>query len=456
MTGSAQLRYPNQSGHKGAHMAVIMTSAADNAASRTSTRQWVLVFVLFIASILNTADRMGVSIAATQITQELQISPVEMGYLLSSFFWTYAIGQIVAGWFVDRYPIKWVFAIGFVVWSLATFFTGYAEGLLALVVLRLILGAGESVAFPAYSKVVASEFPASRMGLPNAILNSGAKVGAALGMLIGGLLIANYGWRVMFFVLGGVGVVFLLPWLLYGPTTKKPAVQQIGEVDQGPSFWEILRTRDAWGTFLGQSGYMYAYTFGLTWLPTYLIQQRHISLAKMGFLGALPFWGAAIFAIIAAYISDSMISKGGSATRIRKGFVAVGLVLSMASYPSALVEDLTSSLILLNISYAGMGIITSNHWAITQTLSGKLASGRWSGVQNCIGSAMGIVAPIASGYIVQQTGDYSLAFLVMVIFAFIGLIGWVFVVGPIKPIDWEARRAQQELSRQSRLNGGSQ
>lgn len=440
----------------GKHMAVIITSTADSAASGTTGRQWILVFVLFIASILNTADRMGVSIAATQITQELHISPVEMGYLLSSFFWTYAIGQIVAGWFTDRYPVKWVFAIGFIVWSLATFFTGFAGSLVALLILRLILGAGESVAFPAYSKVVATEFPASRMGLPNAILNSGAKVGAALGMLIGGLLIANYGWQVMFFVLGSVGVVFLIPWFIYGPAAQRPTVQQADEVEQGPSFWEILRTRDAWGTFLGQSGYMYAYTFGLTWLPTYLIQQRHISLAKMGFLGALPFWGAAIFAVIAAYISDSMISKGGSATRIRKGFVAVGLVLSMASYPSALVEDLTTSLILLNISYAGMGIITSNHWAITQTLSGKLASGRWSGVQNCIGSAMGIIAPIASGYIVQQTGDYSLAFLVMVVFAFIGLIGWVFVVGPVKPIDWAARRKPEEISRESRLDGGSQ
>lgn len=437
-------------------MAVIIASAVDGAASKTTSRQWMLVFVLFIASILNTADRMGVSIAATQITQELHISPVEMGYLLSSFFWTYAIGQIVAGWFIDRYPVKWVFAIGFIVWSLATLLTGFAGSLAALLILRLILGAGESVAFPAYSKVVASEFPASRMGLPNAILNSGAKVGAALGMSIGGLLIANYGWQVMFFVLGGVGVVFLVPWFFYGPASNKPVARKTGEIEQGPSFWEILRSRDAWGTFLGQSGYMYAYTFGLTWLPTYLIQQRHISLAKMGFLGALPFWGAAVFAVIAAHISDSMISKGGSATRIRKGFVAVGLVLSMASYPSAIVEDLTMSLILLNISYAGMGIITSNHWAITQTLSGKLASGRWSGVQNCIGSAMGIVAPIASGYIVQQTGDYSLAFLVMIIFAFIGLIGWVFVVGPIKPIDWEARRKQLEKSRHSRLEGGFQ
>lgn len=423
-------------------MATTSTSESSSA-SGTTGRQWMLVFVLFVASILNSVDRMGVSIAGSQITAELGISPVEMGYILSSFFWTYAVGQIVAGWFIDRYPVKWVFAIGFVIWSVATLLGGLAQGVASLLILRMILGAGQSVAFPAYSKVVASEFPPARMGLPNAILNSGAKVGAALGMLIGGMLIAAYGWRVMFFVLGGVGLLFLILWHNYGPASGCKAGRKADAAEAGPTFMEILRTRDAWGTFLGQSGYMYAYTFGLTWLPIYLVQQRHISLAKMGLLGALPFWGAAISAVIAAYIADSLIARGHSATRIRKAFVATGLLLSMTAYPSAVVDDLTTSLILLNVAYVGLGIITSNHWAITQTLSGKLASGRWSGVQNCIGSAMGIIAPIASGYIVQITGDYSLAFLVMAVFAAVGIVGWVFVVSEIKPIDWNARRTRR-------------
>jgi MFS family permease len=366
-----------------------------------------------------------------------------MGYLLSSFFWTYAVGQIVSGWFIDRYPIKWVFAIGFVVWTLATFFTGFIQGLLSLFVLRFILGAGESVAYPAYSKIIASEFPPTKMGLPNAILNSGAKVGAALGILAGGLLIAAYGWRMMFFVLGGVGIVFLVLWFIYAPEPKRKSPEQIGGSDTGPSFWTILRTRDAWGTFIGQSGYTYAYFFGLTWLPTYLAQQRHITLADMGLVGALPFWGAAIFAIIAASVADSLISKGHSATKIRKTFVATGFLLSVAAYPSATVENLMVSLILLNIAYAGLGIVVSNHWAITQTLAGPLAAGRWAGVQNCIGAVMGIIAPIASGYIVQLTGNYSLAFLIMAVLAVVAAMAYVFIVGEVAPINWDARRTQQ-------------
>jgi MFS transporter, ACS family, D-galactonate transporter len=423
--------------------ATTMTAAGLSSSSRTTVDQWILVFVLFLAGVLNSADRTSLSVAAPQLIAELHISPIQMGYLLSAFFWTYAIGQIVSGWFIDRYSVRWVFAIGFVIWTLATFCTGWVQGIISLFVLRLILGAGESVAYPAYSKIIASEFPPTKMGLPNAILNSGTKVGAALGILIGGTLIAAYGWRMMFFVLGGVGIVFLVLWFMYAPEPEGKASEQPAGTEPGPSFWEILRTRDAWGTFIGQSGYTYAYFFGLTWLPTYLAQQRHIPLANMGFVGALPFWGAAISAIIAAHVADSLISKGRSATKIRKSFVATGFVLSVAAYPSAFVEDLTASLILLNIAYAGLGIVVSNHWAITQTLAGRLAAGRWAGVQNSIGAVMGIIAPIASGYIVQLTGNYTLAFLIMAVLAVVGAAAYVFMVGEVAPINWEARRAQR-------------
>ena len=118
-------------------------------------------------------------------------------------------------------------------------------------------------------------------------------------------------------------------------------------------------------------------------------------------------------------------------------------MLSVAAYPSALVEDLTVSLILLNIAYAGFGIVVSNHWAITQTLAGPLAAGRWSGAQNCLGAVTGIIAPIVSGYIVQLTGNYSLAFLVMAVLALVGAAAYVFMVGEVAAIDWAGRRTQR-------------
>jgi len=414
------------------------------ASSVTTIRQWGIVAVLLLAAILNSADRSSLSIAAPALSRELMLSPVQMGFMLSAFFWTYAIGQVVAGWFTDRFPVLWVFTIGFVVWSGATLCTGLVQGMTGLLALRLLLGAGESVAFPCYSKIFATEFPPARQGLPNAILNSGTKIGAALGVLVGGVLIALYGWRMMFFVLGGSGVVFLILWFILAPRTdRKPQGQAASTATKaGPSYLDILRNRDAWGTFVGAACYNYAYFFGLTWLPSYLVQQKHLSLEKMGVIGAIPFWAAAVSAIIGGWTSDALIKKGHSTTKVRKAFVASGLVFSVAAFPSAIVEDLTVSLVLLMLAYMALGVTVSNLWAISQTLAGPTAAGKWSGAQNCLGAVAGIIAPIVSGFVVQQTGNFSLAFLIMAILALVGAGSYVFLVRTIEPIDWEARQAK--------------
>jgi MFS transporter, ACS family, D-galactonate transporter len=414
------------------------------APSATTMRQWSIVGVLMLAAILNSADRSSLAIAAPALSRELMLSPVQMGFLLSAFFWTYAIGQVVAGWFTDRFPVLWVFTIGFVVWSGATFCTGLVQGMTALLVLRLLLGGGESVAFPCYSKIFATEFPPAKQGLPNAILNSGTKIGAALGVLVGGVLIALYSWRMMFFVLGGSGVVFLILWFMLAPRTdRKPRGQAVSTATKpGPSYLDILRNRDAWGTFVGAACYNYAYFFGLTWLPSYLVQQKHLSLEKMGIIGAIPFWAAAVSAIIGGWTSDALIKKGHSTTKVRKAFVASGLVFSVAAFPSAIVEDLTASLALLTVAYTALGLTVSNLWAISQTLAGPTAAGKWSGAQNCLGAIAGIVAPIVSGLVVQQTGNFSLAFLIMAILALVGAASYVFLVRTIAPIDWGLRRGK--------------
>jgi MFS family permease len=423
-------------------MSVSAIADARPAPSATTIRQWGIVGVLLLAAILNSADRSSLAIAAPALARELMLSPVQMGFLLSAFFWTYAIGQVVAGWFTDRFPVLWVFTIGFIVWSGATFCTGLVQGMTALLVLRLLLGCGESVAFPCYSKIFATEFPPAKQGLPNAILNSGTKIGAALGVLVGGILIALYGWRMMFFVLGGSGVVFLILWFILAPRAdRKPQGQAASTATKsGPSYLDILRNRDAWGTFVGAACYNYAYFFGLTWLPSYLVQQKHLSLEKMGIIGAIPFWAAAVSAIIGGWTSDALIKKGHSTTKVRKAFVAAGLVFSVAAFPSAIVEDLTASLVLLTVAYTALGVTVSNLWAISQTLAGPTAAGKWSGAQNCLGAIAGIIAPIVSGFVVQQTGNFSLAFLIMAMLALVGAASYVFLVRTVAPIDWGARR----------------
>ena len=169
-----------------------------------------LLFLLAASVLINYIDRSNLSIAAPLIKDELGISAWQLGKLLSAFFWTYALMQIPAGWLVDRFDVKWVFAAGFFIWSASTAITGFLHGFTALLIIRVILGLGESVAFPSYGKILCGHFSESRRGFANAMLMAGLALGPALGMWVGGSAVGRFGWR-PFFVTLGLGGFALAP-----------------------------------------------------------------------------------------------------------------------------------------------------------------------------------------------------------------------------------------------------
>src|ERR1700687_3763263 len=171
-----------------------------------------LVLVLLALSVfINYVDRGNLSIAAPMLKDELGISASQLGILLSALFWTYACLQPLAGWLVDRWNVNWVFAGGFFLWSAATAATGIVHTFSGLLILRLLLGIGESVAYPSYSKIIALNFSEERRGLANAVISAGLLLGPGFGMLFGGLLMARFGWRPFFIVLGLVSLLWLVP-----------------------------------------------------------------------------------------------------------------------------------------------------------------------------------------------------------------------------------------------------
>ena len=196
-----------------------------------------VVILLVLSVSINYIDRGNLSIAAPLIKDELGISASQLGILLSSFFWTYAAFQIPCGWLVDRFEVNWVLAVGFFLWSVATAATGLIHGFAMLLALRLLLGIGESVAYPCYSKIMASHFLEHQRGLPNALIDAGTKVGPALGTLVGGILMAHFGWR-PFFIALGLGSLFWLPgWVKWMP--RGPGIAE-GHPSGIPSIPDIL------------------------------------------------------------------------------------------------------------------------------------------------------------------------------------------------------------------------
>ena len=395
-----------------------------------------VVFLLALSVFINFIDRSNLSIAAPLLKDELGLSASQLGTLLSAFFWTYGCMQIPAGWLVDRFDVKWVFAAGFFVWSAATAVTGILHGFAAWIVIRVVLGIGESVAFPSYSKILGSHFPESRRGFANAAIMAGLSLGPGVGMLVGGTAVGRFGWRPFFLALGLGSLLWLVPWLAWMPRRIATFVPELEPRVRIP---DILRERSAWGTCLGQFCINYCLYFLVTWLPFYLVRGRHFSMDRMAKIGGLIFLLSSISAIATGRLSDRWISAGASATRVRKtllGAGSTGLGVSLAA--AAVAPD---SLFVWVLAPAGIciGVNGANCWAVTQTLAGPLVSGRWAGVQNFVGNFAGAGAPALTGYLLDRTGRFYWPFLIAAVVSWVGALSWVLAVGPIKPVEWEER-----------------
>ena len=393
----------------------------------------IVLFLLAVSIFINYIDRSNLSIAAPMLKDEFGLSSSQLGLLLAAFFVTYASFQLVSGWLVDRFNVNWVFAGGFFLWSAATAGTGMVHVFWVLFVLRLLLGIGESVAYPAYSRIIILNFPQEHRGFANSVISSGLLLGPGFGLLLGGLLMTRFGWRAFFIALGLASMLWLMPWLKWMP--KNQATLR-AEVEGAPSLLEFLGLRSAWGTCLGQFGINYVSYFLLTWLPYYLVRERHFSLVEMAKIGGIAYVLGACLTALSGWMSDRWISAGGNPSVVRKTFVAGGLALAGGFVGLSVFSNPSLCIAALILGVIFFGVTASNVWAITQTLAGLQAAGRWTGFQNFTGNLAGIVAPWLTGLVLQRTGHFYWAFLILAAVAFAGAGCWIFLVGPVEQVAW--------------------
>ena len=399
-------------------------------------KQTAVLLVLGISVFINYVDRGNLSIAAPMLKDELGLSAANLGLLLSAFFWTYACLLPFSGWLVDHFDVNWVLAAGFALWSCATAVTGIVHAFAVFFVLRLLLGAGESVAYPAYSKIIALHFPEEHRGLANSVINAGLLLGPGLGMLMGGMLMARFGWRPFFIVLGLCSLLWLIPWIRWMPDARDALHLTPTGV---PSLREFLGLRSAWGTCAGLFSSNYLNYFLITWLPFYLVRERHFSMDKMARVGGTAYLLAAASTALAGWLSDRWIVAGGTPTLVRKTFAGVGVSLAGIFLGMTALSGPRLCVVTLTLGAVFLGVTGSNVYAITQTLAGPYAAGRWTGFQNSVGNLSGVVAPALAGFILQRTGHFEWAFAVATVVALLGATSWFFVVGPIEPVVWHQR-----------------
>lgn len=393
-----------------------------------------VALLLGLSIFINYFDRGTLSLAAPFIKSDQGLSDYQLGIVLSAFFWSYAGFQMISGWLVDRFNVNWVLLCGVALWCAATGVTGFANSFYALVAMRLLLGIGESVAYPSYSKIIANHFLEKQRGRANAFIGVGYACGPAVGTLLGGLLMARVGWHLFFIVVGVAGGLWLLPWIKWMPRDVMLPASGSSSV----RMLEIISQRSAWGTFGGLFSFNYLLYFLVTWLPSYLIRERHLSTKAMSIVGGIAFLALGLSVAVCGWLSDHWIAVGGVPTLVRKTFTSAGLVGASTITLAFVIRDPKIALIFLVFASLSAGACSSNLWPITQTLAGPYAVGKWTGVQNFIGNLAGIVAPWLTGLILTKTGRFLWAAAITSLVCLLGALAWSFLIERVEPVAWKA------------------
>ncbi|MEP7131347.1 MAG: MFS transporter [Sphingomicrobium sp.] len=391
----------------------------------------VLVFLLGAAIFFNYVDRGALPVAAPLLKGELNLSNEAYGWAVSAFFWIYAPVQLFAGWLCDRFSVYKLLALGITLWAASTLLMGFVGGFASLMVLRVMLGIGESLAFPGSSKIIARHVPPERRGVANASLAMGIALGPAVGTLAGGLIVANWGWRPMFFVFGAATLLWLVPWRQTVRTLSTS-----GNADDGPrvAASALLSKWPLWSMSIVHCLGNYCFYFLLAWLPLFLTKSRGFSITEMTLLASLGYGVQGACALAYGHFSDWWTRSGRSEAACRRGMMVVsqslaaGAILGLAFAHSAVMIAL-----LLCLAGAASASLSMNLYAIAQMFAGPRAAGTWVGFQNAFGNASGIFGPIVTGIIVDRWG-YANAFCLTAAIAALGALWWAFGVPRIEQV----------------------
>jgi ACS family D-galactonate transporter-like MFS transporter len=390
------------------------TTAHDAVPAPIATDRWWLVVMLASGMTLCYAQRGTLSVAAPFMIRELGLTTETMGLMLSAFSWCYCFMQVPSGWLVDRFGVGRAYVCGFALWSAACALTGAFRNIAAIMFFRIIMGVGQSVAFPASARAVANWFPDSERGLVNASYLTGVRFGQALVNAAGVGLIAMYGWRMFFVVAGLLPLLWIAPWTMVlrrreGAGAGSATSAASNRFSFGSSFG-LLRHPTVLGTFVGFLAYDYVWFVFVYWLPGYLRLERHFTPAQMAFYAAVPFLVMSIVIVVSGFVADRLIATRYRELPTRKTFITIGFAIAAAIVPAALVPDNRTSVWLLVISLCGLGIAVPHTWSLTQACCTKRVVGTVSGIQNFGGNVGGIIAPWLTGAIAHRTGSFAPAF----------------------------------------------
>jgi len=428
--------------------------------------RYLILFMLFVVTTINYADRATISIVAASIQEDLGIDAVSLGYIFSAFGWAYVFGQIPGGWLLDRFGSKKVYAISIFTWSLFTLLQsfvghiGFISVVTSLFILRMFVGLAEAPSFPGNARIVAAWFPTKERGTASAIFNSAQYFATVLFAPIMGWITYVYGWTYVFLLMGGIGVILSAIWLkvIYSPRehplineAELSYIQQNGALvdmeqvsdsdaaasrNEGPGWQyvkQLLMNRMLLGVYLAQFCINSITWFFLTWFPVYLVQERDMTILKAGFVASLPAICGFLGGILGGVVSDFLLRNGRSLSVARKTPIVIGLGLSttmiFCNYVDA--EWLVIGIMALAFFGKGLGALG---WAVVSDTSPKQIAGLSGGLFNTFGNIASITTPIIIGYIINATGSFEWALIYVAANGAVAVFSYLVIVGRIERV----------------------
>src|SRR3984893_11802881 len=374
--------------------------------TRPSYGRWYILGLISLMYLITYLDRVNISTAAPEITKEFGFDKITLGWIFSAFVWAYALFQVPGGWLSDRFGARPVLATIVGYWSVMTAATAMATGAVSFVILRFLFGAGEAGAFPGATRAMQLWYPRQERGLVQGLTHSASRLGAAIAPPIVVLIVITLGWRSVFYICGAVGLAWSLWWYLsyrnlpeeHGRVNRAELIQIRGVGENGeikPAVIEksaanvpwgtLLRSPNMWAIMCAYFTYVYCLYIFLTWLPSYLVEFRHFTLLKVGFLASLPLLAGVIGDTVGGLATDWLLKKTGS-TKLARRSVAITGLLGCAAFivPAALTDNAYTAVYCLTGAMFFLECTIGPAWAVPMDAGGKY-SGTVSGMMNMAG-----------------------------------------------------------------------
>ncbi len=411
--------------------------------------QVITVSLLLVIGIINYVDRSALSIANTSIQRDMGITPSEMGILLSAFSLAYALAQLPLGVIIDRLGSKVSLGAALLGWSVAQTASGLINSFSSFIGLRILLGIGEAPMFPSAAKALAEWFEAEKRGTPTGIVLSSTCIGPCIAPPLLTLLMITWGWRGMFIVTGVFGIVIAICWFAFYKSKERylaelpdeerdrlmasqalPVVTPRPTIKEQLSAWaELFRHKTTWGAVLGFMGVIYMLWLHLTWLPGYFEREHGLSLYQTAWVVSLAYVFGALGTIVAGRICDRLVKKGASILGSRKIVVVTALLLAAAfTVPLSFGSGIVLSVALLCCALFSINMASSTAWMIANTVVDSRRVASFGSIQNFGGYLAGSVAPIVTGFSIQQSGSFASAFLISAAVASVAAMAYVLLL----------------------------